>query len=275
MLLGIVGAIGALLTLSYSVHHTWNTGGCCNTQHWAGPAYRTPDFYWCRKFGPIYSDFCVVVSKSSSDPACSLWNGKRVGHKMFIFYSSVSPFCEKMPEDVVGLHLFVSMCCSIALPFSRTVSKGNTWQLSEAKLAVSTLPSWGGELAWRTAHFTKQISFPIPGKAPFLSEAQNAWRELIIPVILFTPLAKTLSKMLWPRLIHIIGLSAVQRVVCDLCNFNTENPSDGVSVYVLFTYWYLASIQWASEWSHISSRWPCHISGKQIPCKHFCWECRD
>lgn len=155
MLLGIVGAIGALLTLSYSVHHTWNAGGCCITQHWAGPAYRIPDFYWCKKFGPIYSDFCVVVSKSSSDPACSLWNGKRVGHKMFIFYSSVSPFCEKMPEDVVGLHLFVSMCCSIALPFSRTVSKGNTWQLSEAKLAVSTLAKLGRRTGLKNSSFHK------------------------------------------------------------------------------------------------------------------------
>lgn len=55
-------------------------------------------------------------------------------------------------------------------------------------------PSWGGELAGRTAHFTKQISFLIPGKVPFLS--QNAWRELIILLILFTPLAKIVKDVM-------------------------------------------------------------------------------
>lgn len=111
---------------------------------------------------------------------------------------------------------------------------------------IPPYPRWGGELAWRTAHFTKQISFLIPGKVPFLSEAQNAWRELIILAILFTPLAKTLPKMLWP------GSSAGQRVICDLYNFNTVNPSDDVFC-LLFTYWSLASIHWHSEWSYTSS----------------------
>lgn len=164
------------------------------------------------------------------------------------------------PEKEVGPHLFISIYCPTGPPFPRTASKASSEQLGKAKLIVRLVsdlilpyPDWKRELAWRTADFTKQISFLLAGKASFLSEAQNDLRELTIPVTLLRPLAETLPKMLWPGLTHIIGLSAIQRVVYDPCNFNIVNPSVDISVYLLFTCWYLASMQQASEWSHVSS----------------------
>lgn len=90
-----------------SVHHTWNSGGCCNTQYWAGAANRTPDFYWCKNLKHIYSHFCVVVGKSSWDSACSLWNGKRVWHWMFMYIPVLFLFPRRSGSTSFHIHVLL------------------------------------------------------------------------------------------------------------------------------------------------------------------------